>query len=45
MVDRDVSARAIAAAAEAGLTVDGSDAVGLMVQSAAGVIQAATPAA
>jgi diguanylate cyclase (GGDEF)-like protein/PAS domain S-box-containing protein len=45
MVDRNVSARAIAAAAEAGLTVDGSDAVGLMVQSAAGVIQAATPAA
>ncbi len=45
MVDRDVSARAIAAAAEAGLTVDDSDAVGLVVQSAAGVIEAATPAA
>src|SRR5271163_1964011 len=45
MVDRDVLARAIAAAAEVGLTVDGSDAVGLVVQSAAGVIEAATPAA
>ncbi|MGA7050573.1 MAG: sensor domain-containing diguanylate cyclase [Mycobacterium sp.] len=45
MVDRDVSGRAIAAATEAGLTLDGSDAVGLVVQSAAGVIEAATPAA
>ena len=45
MADRDVSARAIAAAAEAGLTVDGNDLIGLVVQSAAGVIEAATPAA
>src|SRR5271167_162279 len=47
MVDREVWARAIAiaVAAEAGLTVDGSDAAGLVVQSATGVIEAATPAA
>jgi diguanylate cyclase (GGDEF)-like protein/PAS domain S-box-containing protein len=45
MVDRDVSDRALAAAAEAGLPVDDSDAAGLVVQSASGVIEAATPAA
>jgi diguanylate cyclase (GGDEF)-like protein/PAS domain S-box-containing protein len=44
-VHSDVAARAISAASQVGLEVDGVDAAGLVLQSASGIIEAATPGA
>jgi diguanylate cyclase (GGDEF)-like protein/PAS domain S-box-containing protein len=44
-VKSDVAARAMSAAAQVGLEVDGVDTAGLVLQSASGIIEAATPGA